>query len=248
MRKYFLVQGTFLLLAVSSLIAAEPDAREVVRKVDELYRSQSSYAEMEMEISTPHWERTLRMKAWTQGTDRTFIRITAPAKEKGVATLRVGNEMWNYLPNTNKVIKIPPSMMMNSWMGSDFTNNDLVSEFTLLEDYNFELARPDTARDDLLYIEAIPKEGKPIVWGKQIIQVRKQDYIPVRQEYYSEDGELMRVLLYRDITRFDERRIPAEMVMLPQDEEGRTVIRYLDAEFNIEVQDEIFSLRNLRSG
>lgn len=105
---------------------SELNVREIVKQIDELYRSESSYSELEMEIITPHWERTLKMKAWSKGMEKTFIRILAPAKEKGMVTLRIGNEMWNYLPKTNKVIKVPPSMMMSSWMGSDFTNDDLV--------------------------------------------------------------------------------------------------------------------------
>ncbi len=237
-----------LLFSVSALYSQQQSAREIVQRLDELYRSTSSYAEMEMEITTSHWERTLRMKAWTQGDQKTFIRITALAREEGVATLRIGNEMWNYLPNTNKVIKIPPSMMMSSWMGSDFTNNDLVQEFTLMEDYDFSLIRPDTARQEYLYIQAIPKEGKPIVWGRQVITVRKNDYLPVRQEYYDESGKLMRVLMYKEITTFDDRKIPAEMIMIPKNKEGhRTVIRYLDADFDLDIDEDIFSLRNLRA-
>src|SRR6056297_1942824 len=114
-------------------------ARNIVNKVDKLYRSESSYALMEMRIVTPHWERTLKMKTWSSGMDKTFIRIIAPKKEKGVGTLRIKNQMWNYLPKTNKVMKIPPSMMMANWMGSDFTNDDLVSEYTFIEDYNFSM-------------------------------------------------------------------------------------------------------------
>ncbi len=238
-----------VLVIVLPVVAVQAQtAREIVKQIDELYRSESSYAVMEMEIVTPHWQRTLRMRAWTQGTGKTFIRITEPAKERGVTTLRMGNEMWNYLPNTNKVIKVPPSMMMSSWMGSDFTNNDLVSEFTLLEDYNFELIQPDTAQSGYLYIEAVPREGKPIVWGKQIITVREEDYIPIRQEYYDENGKLMRVLKYQNIREFDGKEIPTEMIMIPKNKEGnRTIIRYLDADFNIDVSEDIFSLRNLRS-
>ena len=104
--------------------ASQADVEEIVKKIDELYRSDSSYAEVEMQIVTPHWERTLRMIAWTEGMEKTFIRITSPPKEMGVATLRISNEMWNYLPRTNKVMKVPPSMMMSSWMGSDFTNDE----------------------------------------------------------------------------------------------------------------------------
>ncbi|MCF7804392.1 MAG: outer membrane lipoprotein-sorting protein [Candidatus Marinimicrobia bacterium] len=236
------------LVMVATVTAQQPDAREIVRKIDRLYRSESSYAEMEMHIVTPHWERTLRMKTWTQGTEKTFIRITAPKKEAGTATLRIGNEMWNFLPNTNKVMKIPPSMMMGSWMGSDFTNDDLVKEFSLLEDYTFELIDPEDAEDGYLYIQAEPKDGTPIIWGKQIIKIRAEDYIPVREEYYDEGGTLMRVMNFKDITTFDGRQIPAVMELIPQEEEGkRTELRYLDAEFNTDIDDNIFTLRNLRS-
>ncbi len=228
--------------------ASELNVREIVKQIDELYRSESSYSELEMEIITPHWERTLKMKAWSKGMEKTFIRILAPAKEKGVATLRIGNEMWNYLPKTNKVIKVPPSMMMSSWMGSDFTNDDLVREFTWTEDYNFELIQPEDAKEDLLYIKLIPKEDLPIVWGKIILAARRQDYIPVWEKYYDEKGKLMRVMKFKDIKTFDGKEIPAVMELIPQDEKGnKTVIRYLDLDFNINVSDDIFSLRNLRS-
>ena len=119
-----------------------PDVETIIKRIDQLYRSETSEAEMEMHIVTPHWERTLAMHVWTEGMDKTFIRITAPKKEQGVATLRIGNEMWNYLPKTNKVMKIPPSMMMGSWMGSDFTNDDLVRESSMLEDYTYQFVTP----------------------------------------------------------------------------------------------------------
>jgi outer membrane lipoprotein-sorting protein len=228
--------------------AANVDATEIVKKVDALYRSESSAGEMEMQIVTPNWERTLRMKVWTQGMNKTFIRILSPAKEKGVATLRIGNEMWNYLPNTNKVIKIPPSMMMSSWMGSDFTNDDLVSEFTLLEDFHYQLVTPDEARADLLYIESIPREDLPIVWGKIVTAVRRDNYIPVWEKYYDEKGNLMRVLSFKDIKTFGNRTIPATMELIPQNKEGhKTVIRYLTIEFDKKIDKEIFSLRNLQA-
>ncbi len=188
------------------------------------------------------------MKIWTQGTDKTFIRLLSPQKEKGVATLRLGNEMWNYLPNTNKVIKIPPSMMMSSWMGSDFTNDDLVQEFTLLEDFRYKLLTPENAEPGLLYVESIPREGLPIVWGKIVTAVRQDDYIPVWEKYYDEKGNLMRVLSFKDIKEFSGRKIPSVMELIPQNKEGhKTVIRYLNLEFDKRIDAEVFSLRNLRS-
>jgi outer membrane lipoprotein-sorting protein len=228
--------------------SSQLDVEKIVKEIDELYRSRSSYSELEMQIVTPHWERTLKMKAWTEEMKKTFIRILSPAKERGAATLRVGNEMWNYLPKINKVMKIPPSMMMGSWMGSDFTNDDLVREFTFLDDYSYQLIIPDDAQEGLLYIEFIPKEGLPIVWGKVIVAVRDEDYIPVWERYYNEKGNLMRVMCFKDIKSFGERKIPSLMELIPQTKEGyRTVIRYLDIDFNAELPPDIFSLRNLRS-
>ncbi len=228
--------------------AETPNVEKVVQEIDELYRSSSSYAEVEMEIVTPHWQRTLRMKVWTQGMKRTFIRILAPAKEKGVGTLRIGNEMWNYLPKTNKVIKIPPSMMMSSWMGSDFTNDDLVREFTWLDDYNYSFVRPDDAKEDLIYIELIPKKDRPIVWGRVLLAARRSDYIPVWEHYFDEKGKLMRVINFKDIKTLDGRTLPTIMELIPQDEKGnKTVLKYLDADFDASIPDHIFTLRNLRS-
>jgi outer membrane lipoprotein-sorting protein len=239
----FLTTGT-----TADVIVTDTDVKQVIKDIDELYRSTSSYSEIEMEIVTPHWQRTLAMNCWTQGMDKTFLRLTAPRKEKGVATLRIENEMWNYLPKTNKVIKVPPSMMMSSWMGSDFTNDDLVKEFSLFEDYTYELITVDSAREDLLYINCIPSEDLPIVWGNIVVAARKSDHLPIWQKYYDEKGKLMRVLQYKDIKTFGKRILPAEMEMIPQTKEGhKTVIRYLRLDFDVKVDEQVFSLRNLHS-
>ena len=225
------------------------DVAKIIKKVDQLYRSNSSYAEMEMEIITPRWSRTLAMKAWTSGMDKTFVRITAPKKERGLTTLRLENEMWNYLPKTNKVMKIPPSMMMSSWMGSDFTNDDLVKEFSLFEDYAYEPAEVADAHSDVYYVNCIPREDLPVVWGNIIVACRKSDYLPVWFKYYDEKGELMRVWRYSDIREFDGRKIPATMEIIPQHKTGhKTIMRYLDAKFDPPLKKDIFSLRNLRAG
>jgi outer membrane lipoprotein-sorting protein len=249
----FLITALFLFLGaytptgpVDSL--KQVDVSEIIRQVDQLYRSQSSYSELEMEMVTPHWQRTLSMKVWTKGTGKTFIRITAPAKEKGVATLRIENEMWNYLPKTNKVIKIPPSMMMSSWMGSDFTNDDLVKEFSLFEDFSYRLIPSPPGSEDTIFINCIPRQDLPVVWGNIVIAVRKKDHMPVWQKYYDEKGQLMRTLGYSNIRKFGNRTVPATMEMIPQNKQGhKTVIRYLTVEFDQKVDDEAFSLRNLQA-
>ncbi|MCK4766410.1 MAG: outer membrane lipoprotein-sorting protein [Candidatus Aminicenantes bacterium] len=226
----------------------DADAKEIVKKMDELYRSSSSYAVMEMEIVTPHWQRTLKLDAWSLGMDKTFLRILNPKKERGVATLRIDNEMWNFLPKTNKVMKVPPSLMMGSWMGSDFTNDDLVKEFTFLEDYTFEFTKVENPEQGVLYVKCIPREGLPIVWGHIIIAVKEKSYLPIWQKYYDEKGKSMREMLYKDIKKFGIREIPAVMELIPTNKKGsRTIVRYLDAKFNIKIDKGIFTLRNLRS-
>jgi outer membrane lipoprotein-sorting protein len=228
--------------------ANEHDLRRIMKSMDELYRSESSYADVEMEIVTPHWQRTLVMQSWSQGMDKTFIRVLSPKKEKGMGTLRIENEMWNYLPKTNKVMKIPPSMMMGSWMGSDFTNDDIVSEITYLDDYTYEWADIEDAEEGVLYIRCIPKEGVPVVWGHFVMAVRQADYIPIWEKYYDEKDRLMRTVLFTDVRQFGKRALPATMEMIPENKEGhKTVVRYTNATFDEGVDDDVFSLRNLRS-
>lgn len=239
-----------LLFAPSSLLQSKAETHEVekiVKKMDELYRATTSVGKVEMEIITPDWERTLKMDIWSEGMDKTFIRILEPKKERGLATLRVGNEMWNFLPKTNKVMKVPPSMMMSSWMGSDFTNDDLVKEFTFIESYHFEMAAVDTPEEGVLYVKCVPKEGLPIVWGYIIIAVREKDYIPVWEKYYDEKGKLMREMYFKEIKFFGKREIPSVMELISTNKKGqKTIVRYIEAAFELEIDKEIFSLRNLQ--
>ncbi|MBN2551838.1 MAG: outer membrane lipoprotein-sorting protein [Spirochaetales bacterium] len=236
-------------LAFSGTASAQnrPEAREVIEKIDQLYRAQSSYALMEMEIVNPNWERTLRLEAWSSGTEKTMIRILAPAKERGTGTLRIGNEMWNYLPKVDKTIRIPPSMMMSSWMGSDFTNDDLVKEFTFAEDYTFRYGEVEAPEENRLYIECTPKQGRPIVWERVLLVVDSRSLLPVTEKFYDEEGKLMRTMSFREVKSFGDRRIPSVMELVPHDEKGKTVIRYLEAEFDIDIPDGTFTTRNLRT-
>jgi len=241
----------FFLSAVSlrTQSSSSAQAEEIVRKMDELYRSQSSEALVEMEVITPNWQRTLRMKVWSRGMKDTFIRILEPKKEEGFATLRLGNEMWNYLPKVDKVMKLPPSMMMSSWMGSDLTNDDLVKEFTFVESYHFEMTTPESPEPGLLYVRCIPKEGLPIVWGSVVLAVREADLMPIWEKYYDEKGRLVRDMVFKDVRTFGSRRIPASLELIPRTEEGhKTVVRYVEATFDIRLAPDIFTLRNLQGG
>jgi len=228
--------------------ADNSDIEKTLKKMDELYRAESSYSEVVMEIVTPRWERTLEMTVWTEGEDKTFIRIHAPRKEQGMGTLRIENEMWNYLPKTNKVMKIPPSMMMGSWMGSDFTNDDIVSEITYLKDYTYGWTEVDEPEEGVVYIQLTPNEGVPVVWGYLVMAVRESDTLPVWERYYDEKNRLMRTIMFIDIRQFGTRTLPSTMEVVPANKEGhRTTVRYVAADFDTQLEDDIFTLRNLRS-
>jgi outer membrane lipoprotein-sorting protein len=240
-----------LFLFLSSLITAEIDnagARLILRKMDDLYRSSSSRALVEMEIVTPHWQRTLKMEMWSKGMEKTFVRILEPRKERGVATLKLDNEIWNYLPRTAKVIKVPPSMMMGSWMGSDFTNDDLVREYTFYDDYRFSLVPPAEGDTAHIRVACVPKEGVPLLWARVVLTVRKSDYLPVTEEFFDDKGRRMRIMRFSDIRTFGRRTLPAVMELMPENKKGqKTVVRYLDVAFDANIGDEVFSLRHLQS-
>lgn len=245
----FAVLLVLFLIAVASCAADKDpsDINAIVRRLDRLYRSSSSVSEIEMQIMTPHWQRTLVLRAWTEGTRKTFIRILSPLKDRDVATLRLGAEMWNYLPAVNKIIKIPPSMMAGSWMGSDFTNDDLVKESSLLDDYRYRRITPSDAQPDLIYIEFTPMENKPIVWNKIVTAVRAADYLPVTEQCFDERGAVLRVMTFSDIRDFDGRRLPSVMEIAPTNKPGHTtVMRYRSIRFDVPLNADVFSLRNLR--
>lgn len=222
-------------------------ALELSRKLDELYRSSTSRGEMTMIVTTPHYTRTLKMKAWTRGMDDTLIRIVSPRKEKGTATLKKGNEMWNYLPKIRKTIRIPPSMMMGSWMGSDFTNDDLVRETSWEKDYFVSFAKsPPPGLTGLVYR---PKPEAPVTWSRVVGYFNTKSQLPTKMEYYDEKGRLVRVMTFDDIREIGGRTIPARMTLTPlsKDKKGHsTVMIYHKMEFDIPLRDNLFSLTALR--
>ena len=196
-----------------------------------------------MSIVTPNWQRTLEMQSWTIGMDDTFIRILSPKKDRGVATLKKGREMWNYFPKINKVIKVPPSMMMGSWMGSDFTNDDLVREVSLVKEYHVE--QKDQGDNHQLIL--IPKESTVTVWARIEILVKKETLLPIEQSYFNERGEKVRSMYFSDIREFSGKKLPSKMSMIPHNKKDhKTVIEYVELEFNTTMDVDIFTLRNLK--
>ena len=249
-RKYLLniTLLTALLLSFNIFGAeSKPDIKKILDSVDRLYRSEHSFATLEMRIETPDWKRTLDINVWASGLDKTFIRILTPQKDKGVATLRIQSDMWNFFPKIDKVIKVPPSMMMGSWMGSDFTNDDLVKESTFLKDYDSKLTPEANSSDSThYYIELRPKDKTATVWDKIILVVNKDNSIPVRQEYYDEKGVKVREIIFKDVKKFGNKTLPAVMELAPFNKKGhKTVIEYKELKFD-QVDESIFSQVNLQ--
>lgn len=219
-------------------------ARALIRQMENLYRADSSYARLTMRVETPHYQRTMTMESTSLGNEKAFIRILSPKKDRGIATLKLDKEMWNYFPKINKVIKVPPSMMMGSWMGSDFTNDDLVKETTLADEYALQLVETD----DLYTITLLPREQTVTVWGKIEYTIDKKSMVPVQQVFFEDDGTKVRVLTYKEPKQFADILLPSIMEMVPLNKEGhKTVVIYDTLELNVdEIGEDIFTLRNLK--
>jgi hypothetical protein len=227
---------------------ADTDPRSIVDRVDRLLRGDSSEGELTMAVRTRRWSRTLTLKVWSQGTENALIKVVAPAKEAGTATLKVGDDIWNYLPRIDRTIRVPTSMMMASWMGSHFTNDDLVKESRLVRDYDVALAF-DGVREGVRAWEfhLTPRPEAAVVWGKIAMEVRQADLMPTWARYYGDDGALRRTLTFGDVRVMGGRLVPTTMTVVPADApDESTVIRYSALRFDVPLPPDTFSLAALR--
>lgn len=236
------------LLGMMSVSVFAQTAEEIVRQAYEKMEGESSRAEITMKIVRPNWDRSVSMKSWSLGEDYSLILITAPARDEGTAFLMRENEIWNWLPDVNRTIKMPPSMMSQSWMGSDFSNNDLVRESSVITDYTYEMLEDDTVDGyDCYVIEMTPKPDAPIVWARVVSYISKDEYLNLRAEYYDEDNTLVREMIGSDVKELGGRLLPTNMEMIPVEEEGnKTVITYQDIEFDIDISERFFSIQNMK--
>ena len=244
-----LAAAALLLAVVAAPARAEPDeGRDVVERVEKLLWGNTVRGDYEMTIATPRWQRTLGLKVWMERPKRSFVRIVSPAKEAGIGSLRIGGEMWNFLPNVERIIKIPPSMMLQPWMGSDFTNDDLVKESSALDDYMHRIVGTVQLEGaDVLQIEALPKADAPVVWGRIVYWVRRADTMPLKQEYFNERGDLVRTLSFTDVKPLGGRVLPTRWEMRPVAKPGNsTAVLLKQAVFNQPIDPEVFSQRNLQ--
>ena len=236
-----------LLNGERAAVTQEPSAQDIIDRAESAIWGKTLQAQLTMTVATPRWTRTLELAAWIERPRRSFIRILAPAKEAGIGSLRIGAEMWNYLPTVERTIKIPPSMMLQPWMGSDFTNDDLVKESSLLNDYTHRTVARDTAAGSPVYvIESTPKPEAAVVWGKIIMRVGRADFLPVREEFYDERGTLVRVMTFSDVKTLGGRFVPTKWEMRPTAKPGNvTTIVMTRATFDAPIAAEVFTQRNL---
>ena len=238
-----------LLLAMGFQVAGQtPSSREIIERANDLMQGNSNRGVMTMTIVRPKWTREIRMKSWSLGTEYSLVAITSPARDKGTGFLKRDKELWNWQPTIDRVIKLPPSMMMQSWMGSDFTNDDLVKESSIVDDYTHFLEK-DTIIDEFETWKVVltPTEEAAVVWGKIEAYIAKDHYYQLLFNYYDEDGYLVNTMVLSDIKELGGRKIPTHLEMIPAEEpDQKTVITYEEMEFDVDIDKDFFSIQRLK--
>lgn len=229
------------------LAAVAQDAKEIVKKADDKAKGKTSISNITIQIIRPTWSREMSVKGWSKGNDLSLALVLAPAKEKGVVFLKRKKEVWNWIPSIERNIKMPPSMMNQSWMGTDFTNDDLVKEASILEDYDHSLLGDVTIDGkDCYKIQLIPKPKSAVVWGKIIMAIDKKDFMMLHVEYFDEDKVLVNTMYCTDIKMIGGRLLPGKMEMVPASKKGnKTVLIYNSIVFDSPLEDSFFSTQNI---
>jgi len=237
-----------LLMSLSGVAMPQQNAREIVQRADEKNRGKSSRGEMTMIVRRPNWSRSVSMKSWSMGRDYALVLITAPAKEKGQVFLKRETEMWQWMPAIGRMIKIPPSMMMQSWMGSDFTNDDLLKESSIIFDYTHTKLGMETIRGYRCHkIELIPLPDAAVVWGKILLWINEEDDNFIQSQCFDEDGELVHTQSFYDIKRMGDRSIPTRMEIIPEGKPGHSTTLLIDAvEYDRPIGEAFFSQQNMQ--
>ncbi len=231
-----------------SFTAVAESAFDIVQKSDQAMRGDSSYTESTMEIIRPDWTRSMTMKSWTKGTELSLVLVTAPAKDKGSASLKRQREMWNWVPSIERVIKIAPSMLSQSWMGSDFTNDDLINQSSIVVDYQHQLKGEDVFDGDKVWvIDAVAKLDAPVVWSKVTLWISKSTYLQRKVEFYDEFDERVNVMTTYDVKELGGRKLATRMEMLPLDKaDNKTVLITHQAQFDFDIDDSFFSQQQMK--
>ena len=238
------------LVAIPSLVIAEVrDGKAIVRDAINHWRGLSSYTEMTMVIHRPDWERSMTMQAWTKGDDRSLVRVIEPKKDRGNGTLTDDKSMWSYSPKINRVIKVPSSMMGQSWMGSDFSNKDIARADDIVDEYEHTVLNVEAPEDGVTVyeIQSVPHDDAAIVWGREVLRIR-EDHVVLEHSFFDQDNELVKRLVTMEIATTGGRTIAKRQRMSKADDpEKWTEIRVNNVEYEVELKDSLFTLSNLRN-
>ncbi len=231
----------FIFLNFSFIYSQSP--LEIIKIADNRLRGNSSYSEITITIVRPKWEKKMNVKSWSRGTDYSVSLVTSPAKEKGSVFLKRKKEAWNYLPTIERTIKLPPSMMTQNWMGTDFSNDDLIKQSSMVVDYNHKIIGTEIIENlNCWKLELIPTEEASVVWGKLIVWIDKKDFMQLKTEFYDEDLEIVNKMVGSNIKVFNNKKLPSILEYYPLDEEGnKTVIEYNIWDFNVSIPENYFS-------
>lgn len=238
-----------LIVCPPTFSQSSPDAKEIIRKADDQFNGEeSSISVMAMTIVRPTWERTLEFKNWTSGRDFALTLITEPARDKGQTFLKRYNEMWNWNPSISRLIKLPPSMMSQGWMGSDYTNDDILRESSIVNDYDHKIIGDEMIEGRECYkIEMIAREEAAVIWGHQVRWIDKKDFLFMKAELFDQDSYLVRTELGKNIRMMDGRLIPTILELIPAEEEGhKTIVEIKEIEFNVPINESFFSQQNMK--
>ena len=233
----------------ASTVAQTPDATEIVRRADDNRRGNSSYSEIRMTIVRPTWSREIGIKSWSKGNDYSLTLITAPAKEKGQAFLKRQKDLWNWQPSIGRMIKMSSSIMGQSWMGSDFTNDDMVRESSTVNDYTHSLEKTEKVREfDCYKVILIPKEDAAVVWGKVLMWVSTADFVEMKTEFYDEDNTLINTFNGYEVKSYGKRKLTSRMEVVPADKPNQKTVMTVDKyEFDLPVDESFFSQQKMKS-
>ena len=241
----------FFLLGISmsvALSAQSLSATEIIKRADDNRRGKSSYSEITMTIVRPTLKREIGIKSWTKGTDYSLALITAPARDKGQAFLKRGKDLWNWQPSIGRMIKMSSSVMGQSWMGSDFTNDDLIRESSIVNDYTHSLETTEKVREfDCYKVILTPKDNAAVVWGKVISWISLKDFVEIKIEYYDEDNELVNTFNSYDIKTYGSRKLASRMEIVPADKPNQKTVMVVEKyDFDMTIEDSFFSQQNMQ--
>ena len=233
----------YLLILLLPLKEYPQSALEIIEKADAKMRGATSYSEMSITIVRPKWQKTMTMKNWSLGNDYAVSLVLSPAKEKGSVFLKRKNEVWNYLPSLERTIKLPPSMMTQSFMGTDLTNDDLVKQSSMVVDYTHKILIEENIRGlDCWKLELIPNEEATVVWGKLIVWIDKEDYMQLKVEFYDEDEELVNLMEGYEAKMYGDKKLLSKIEFIPLEDEGnKTIIEYNVWEFDKDIPSNYFT-------